>query len=197
MVGWPVFPRSGQTSPLRPPAGPGRYDRICPVSQNAEFFGRDTPTDLLSTTPDRLEDAAMTASRGIPGRPAARSSDDPTVKPRVSMAQSVAAAARSHATARRMTVARLIEHLIQGDDVDRDGRPRWAVTRPKCLRPRRRSNADPTRQVHFTLARSVHLTGRAHAAAAGMTFSGYIEQLIRRELQRHADQTRPRLDQTA
>ena len=126
----------------------------------------------------------MPAPRGIPGRPAARSSDDPTVRPRLSMARSVAVEARSHATARRMTVSGLVEHLIQTDDVDRHGRPRWALGRPGTERrfKRGRSTADPTRQVQLTLARSVYLMGRVYAAGAAMTFSGYIEELIRREL---------------
>ena len=132
----------------------------------------------------------MSAPRGIPGRPAARSSDDPTVRPRVSMARSVAAAVRSHATARCMTVSRLVEHLIRDDDVDKYGRPRWALVRHGTERRFRstRSSADPTRQVQLTMARSVYLMGRVYAAGGGMTFSGYIEQLIRRELDCHARQ---------
>ncbi len=124
------------------------------------------------------------APRGIPGRPAARSSDDPTVRPRLSMARSVAVAARTHATARRMSVSALVEHLIrvrrrrQVRTTALGGRP---AQEPSGASSGSRSTADPTRQVSCP-GRSVYLTGRVYAAGAGMTFSGYIEELIRREL---------------
>jgi len=137
------------------------------------------------------------APRGIPGR-GPRSSDDPTVRPRMTMARSVAAAARTHATLRRMSISALVEHLIVSDDVDRFGRPRWAAASSVGgRRLRYRSSDDPTRIVQVSLGRSVYLTGRVHAAGAGLTFSGYVEELIRRELDRPVVRPCPALEKTA
>jgi len=122
------------------------------------------------------------APRGIPGR-GPRSNDDPTIRPRMTMARSVAVAARTYATTRCMSVSALVEQLILTDDVDRFGRPRWAVAvREGGRRLRYRSSDDPTRIVQLSLGRSIYLTGRVHAAGAGLTFSGYVEELIRREV---------------
>lgn len=145
----------------------------------------------------RLMDMPAGAPRGIPGRPAARSSDDPTVKPRLSMARSVAIAARQHATDQRMSVSAFVEHLILSEEVDKYGRPRWAAARPRPKRLPARSSEDPTQVMQVTLSRSVHLTGLVYAARAGMTFSGYIEARIRREHDRCTVQQSPALGKTA
>ena len=97
-----------------------------------------------------------------------------------------------------MSISALIEHLIVSEDADKYGRPRWATARTRTTqRLPARSSEDPTRVVQVTLSRSVHLTGLVYAARAGLTFSGYIEELIRRELDRPAMRPSPALGRTA
>ncbi len=100
---------------------------------------------------------------------------------------------------RRISISALVEQLIVADDVDRFGRPRWAAAaREDGRRIRYRSSDDPTRIVQLSLGRSIYLTGRVHAAGAGLTFSGYVEELIRREVfEVPVAQVGPALEKTA
>ena len=162
---------------------------------------RDTPGEFLSLIPDRLEDAGHAERHEVSpvdpphGAVTTRLSDRA-----LSMARSVAVEARTHATARRMTVSR---HSLStssrpttstGTGGRAGRRPPQEPSGASAGPQQRRPDAD---SAGLTLARSVYLTGRVYAAGAGMTFSGYIEELIRRELDRPVVRPCPALEKTA
>jgi hypothetical protein len=161
--------------------------------QQIPFLGRHVVSGAVSDI-RVLENAGMPAARGVSPAPD-RNSDDPTVQIRVSIPTSSATAAREYAHRRRMSVSSAVEYLIAQDNVDRFARPRWATARSGTPAIRTSSSSDPIRRVHLCLTRSVYWRGRAYAAAGGMTFSGYVEQLILRNRAGYARSTR--LEQTA
>lgn len=207
--GWHVsagcFPqlRSVPAEGLR---GPGRMCakhcvRICrvcgPLMIWQTTFPRDTPGPYGLSNTDQLETAGMRrgAPPGLPRR--SRTVADPTARARLTLTRSVIASGRRYSTACGLTLSAWVEGLILTDDVDRFGRPRWAATPTGKLNYRSRTSDDPTQVLQLTLTHSTSATGRGRAIAAGLTFSGYIEALIRRELNRSTAQPTLALEKTA